>query len=212
MRATEAAELNRRSYDVIAQWWDEARASFYGREQHYVDALLDGVAPGAAVLDLGCGTGRPIAQYIVSRAMALTGVDQSIRQLEIARSRLPGATWIHATIEECVADEALRGRFAAIVCHDALFHIPRAAHETLVQRFAALLQSGGRLMVTCGGSPHPAFTDTMFGETFFYDSHPPERMLEILARAGFVPIVSEFLNVPVPGGDKGRYVFVGRLT
>ena len=64
-------------------------------------------------------------------------------------------------------------RFDALVCWDALFHLERARHAELFTRFAVLLRPAGRLMVTFGGSDHPAFTDTMFGATFFYDSHPP---------------------------------------
>ena len=51
-------------------------------------------------------------------------------------------------------------------------------------------------------------TDTMFGHTFFYDSHPPPRMLDLLAARGFVPVISEFINPPTTGRDKGRYAVV----
>jgi hypothetical protein len=36
-----------------------------------------------------------------------------------------------------------------------------------------------------GGSAHPAFTDTIFGETFFYDSYPSKGVVAILKRLGF---------------------------
>lgn len=71
-----------------------------------------------------------------------------------------------------------------------------------------MLTAGGRLMFTCGGSAHPAFTDTMFGATFFYDSHPPETVLAILDRVGFRPVIAEFMNPPTEGRDKGRYAVV----
>jgi SAM-dependent methyltransferase len=196
--------LNRESYNAIAAQWDAARVAFYGREREYVDALLDGLPVSSNILDLGCGTGRPIAEYILSKGHRVTGVDQAEALLALARARFPNDTWIASSIEAFVPSE----RFAAIVCWDAMFHIDRSEHEALFARFARILLPGGRLMVTVGGSEHPAFTDTMYGQTFFYDSHPPATVLEILARSGFEPVVSEFMNQPTSGRDKGRYAIV----
>jgi SAM-dependent methyltransferase len=200
--------VNRASYNAIAPAWDAARASFYGREREYLDALLEGLAAAAHVLDLGCGTGRPMAEYVLARGYRLTGVDQAETLLELARLRFPDATWVHSTIEAFVPAT----QFQAIICWDTLFHIDRGEHEALFARFAEMLEPGGRLMLTFGGSDHPAFTDQMFGQTFFYDSHPPERALALLASRGFVPIISEFMNLPTMGRDKGRYAVVARLA
>lgn len=200
--------MNRESYNAIAASWDAARSSFYGRERDYVDALLSGLAAPSRILDLGCGTGRPIAEYILSKGHHVTGVDQARALLDIARARHPEATWIDAAIESFESAE----RFDAIVCWDALFHIDRSKYESLLARFVDMLVPGGRLMLTCGGSDHPAFTDTMFGHTFFYDSHPPQTMLAMLDRFGFEPVIAEFMNPPTAGRDKGRYAVVARLS
>jgi SAM-dependent methyltransferase len=196
--------MNRQSYNRVAATWDRARVGFYGREQHYLDALLEGLPAPSAVLDLGCGTGRPIAEYVLARGHCLTGVDQAVELLAIARSRYPRANWVESPLEDFV----LRDKYAAVVCWDALFHLERALHERLLERVSRSLVPGGRIMLTVGGSEHPAFTDTMFGETFFYDSHPPDRMLALLAELGFVPLVAEFMNAPTCGRDKGRYAIV----
>jgi hypothetical protein len=63
-------------------------------------------------------------------------------------------------------------------------------------------------MLTVGGSAHPPFTDSMFGERFFYDSNTPaeaERMLETL---GCRIVLGEFMNLPDGEKNKGRYAFV----
>ena len=199
--------MNRSSYDAIAADWDGVRTSFYGCEKAYLDRLLDGLPTPSPILDLGCGTGRPIAESILSQGHQLTGVDQSTQLLNIARSRLPKGRWIESSIEAFESTD----RFAAIVCWDALFHIERSRHEAIFARMAALLDPGGKLMLTVGGSEHPAFTDTMFGETFFYDSHPPEIVLELLQRSGFKILISDFINQPTEGRDKGRYGIVAQL-
>jgi hypothetical protein len=84
---------------------------------------------------------------------------------------------------------------------------PAAQRDRLPQPFT----DEARSVLTVGGSEHPALTDTMFGQRFFYDSHPPERTLALLAAAGFEPVVSEFMNLPTAGRDKGRYAVVARL-
>ena len=200
--------LNRASYDRIAAEWDRSRAAFFGRERDYLDALLDGLPVPSTILDLGCSTGRPMAEEVLARGYHVTGVDQSAELLAIARARFPQATWIESRIEEA----ELSGGYAAAICWDSLFHIDRSLHAGILARVAASLLPGGRIMLTIGGSEHPAFTDTMFGEEFFYDSHPPDRALGILDELGFEPLITEFMNPPVEGGDKGRYAVVARLA
>jgi SAM-dependent methyltransferase len=200
--------VNRDSYNAIAVTWDGARTKFSGRERVYVDAFLDGLPVPSGLLDLGCGNGRPFAEFLLGRGHRVTGVDQSREMLDIARTRLPTGSWIESRIEDFEPAE----RFDGIICWDAMFHIERSLHETLIRRMARTLESGGRLMLTFGGSEHPAFTDTMFGETFFYDSHPPEVELEILGSAGFELLIAELTNVPDGGRDKGRYAVVARLA
>lgn len=207
--------MNRVAYDAIAARWDEARHSFYGREQFYLDTLLAGLPPGATVLDAGCGTGRPMAEYVIARGFRVVGYDQSEGMLALARERFPEQTWICAALEDCEFDsgEAAGGaRYAAAICWDALFHTERSQHQAILRRIRDRLLPGGRLMLTCGGSAHPAFTDTMFGETFFYDSHTPGQTLAMLAGLGFRPLVTEFMNEPNGGRDKGRYAIVAQLA
>ncbi len=199
-----ARALNRASYDAIAAEWDSARITLGHRESTFLDALLEGLEPPAHVLDLGCGSGRPLAEAILARGHRVTGVDQAKALLALARRRYSNARWITCAIESFVA----AGRFDAIVCWDVLFHIPRASHASLLDRMIGMLAPGGRLMLTVGGSANPAFTDTMFGRRFFYDSHPPGKVLEILLAAGLRPVLAEFLNLPTGGRDKGRYAIV----
>ena len=200
--------LNRDSYNAIAPDWDAARHAFYGPEQRWLDLFLDGLAVPSHILDLGCGTGRPIAEYVLARGHRLTGVDQAEKLLDLARARLPHGRWIAAPIENFEPDEPCDG----VLCWDALFHLGRARHAPLLARISRALPPGGRLMLTLGGSAHPAFTDTMFGRPFFYDSLTPEQTLSTLRELGFTMQVAEYLNPPTGGRDKGRYAIVARKT
>jgi ubiquinone/menaquinone biosynthesis C-methylase UbiE len=92
--------MNRESYNRIARQWDQARSSFYGRERDYLDALLAGLPASSPILDLGCGTGRPLAEYVLARGHSITGVDQAAELLALARARFPNAAWIESRLED----------------------------------------------------------------------------------------------------------------
>jgi 2-polyprenyl-3-methyl-5-hydroxy-6-metoxy-1,4-benzoquinol methylase len=202
--AIEGHVLNQVSYNAIAPRWDGARHTLSGREPDYLAALVRDLKGPARILDLGCGTGRPIAEHLLLHGYTVTGVDQAEALLALARQRFPQATWIEGALERFESDT----RFDAIVCWDAVFHVDRSLHEALFDRFASMLSPGGRVMLTVGGSAHPAFIDTMFGERFFYDSHPPAVVLAMLASHGLHAEIAEFMNVPTGGRDKGRYAIV----
>jgi len=53
--------MRMRSYDRIVEQWVEHRYALRTDELVLIDRLLERSPVGARVLDLGCGTGRPIA-------------------------------------------------------------------------------------------------------------------------------------------------------
>lgn len=200
--------MNRESYNLIASQWAAARSAFFGREREYLDALLAAAPLDATILDLGCGTGRPMAEHIVAQGRRVWGVDQSDAMLAIARSRLPRERWVLSTMEAFEPDQPCHGA----LLWDSLFHVPRTDHEPILRKVVAALPVGARLMLTVGGSAHPAFTDTMFGQTFSYDSNTPEESEQILARLGCRIVIGEFMNLPDGGRNKGRYAIVAEKS
>lgn len=200
--------MNRESYNLIAPQWAAARATFFGREREYLDALLSAAPVGTTILDLGCGTGRPMAEHIVAQGRRVLGVDQSEALLQMARSNLPNERWVLSTMEAFEPDQPCHGA----LLWDSLFHLSRAQHEPILRKVVNALPPGARLMLTVGGSAHPAFTDTMFGQTFSYDSNTPDESRQILARLGCHIVIGEFMNLPDGGRDKGRYAIVAEKT
>ncbi|MGN8139187.1 class I SAM-dependent DNA methyltransferase [Paraburkholderia sp. 22099] len=203
-RSEAARALNRVSYDSIANSWATIRRELSENESRLLKLLFEGVAANDRVLDLGCGTGSPIGEYVLTRGVQFTGVDQSESMLEIARLNLPGGELLKSSIE------AFRpsGIYAAAIAWDSIFHIPRQDHFKIFCRTCDALRSGGRFMLTVGGSEHPCFTGSMFGSLFFFDSHPPTTTVSLLETAGFKIIHTEFVDLPTEGRNKGRFAVV----
>lgn len=196
--------MNLESYDAIAQLWDQQRVRLSPAEARILPLVTVGLAPGALLLDLGCGTGQPIATHLATAGFRIAGVDQSPAMLAIARRRLPEHQWLLGSIEDWPRVE----RVAAAIAWDSLFHIPRERHAAILRRVRDTLPEGGRFALTVGGSDHPAFTDTMFGRKFFYDSHTPDQTVHLLEASGFRIVHEDCLNRPDGARDKGRVAIV----
>ena len=178
------------SYDLIADEWHEnsihdARVE---RTLGYVDRLLDGLPTRATVLDLGCGTGNPIARHIIDRGFHVVGVDQSQKMLAIARRVIPEAELIHADM----IDVQLTKKFDTAIVWDSAFHVRREHHAFIYRKVAAALKPGGRMLLSVGGegaespdSTFPGLTSEMYGATFFYDAFEPQLARQLIETAGF---------------------------
>ena len=115
-------------------------------ERVWLDRFLDGLAPGATILDLGCGTGDPIAHFFMDRGFRVTGVDASHAMIALARTRRPDGDWRIGDMRSL----ALGERFDGIVGWDSFFHLTRDDQRAVLPRLAAHLNPGGALMLTVG--------------------------------------------------------------
>jgi SAM-dependent methyltransferase len=134
-----------RPYDAIARRYDTHGWDWYAAANG--DRLLtllaeSGVAPGAAILDAGCGTGT-LALFLEGAGYKVTGVDLSPGMIEGARAkdRASRITW---HVGDVTALD-LGARFDAIVTvADVLNHLPRIdLWEAAFRSFHRHLAPGG---------------------------------------------------------------------
>jgi trans-aconitate 2-methyltransferase len=110
-------------------------------------ARLEGIAPDATVLDVGCGTGRTTEALLEvvpeGRVLAL---DQSADMVALARERLGDRAEVWC---QNVLDLDLDPCLDAIISTATLHWVPD--HDRLWSRLARALRPAGVLEVQCGG-------------------------------------------------------------
>jgi ubiquinone/menaquinone biosynthesis C-methylase UbiE len=63
-------------------------------ERTWFERFRQVMPQGADVLDLGCGSGEPVARYLTEAGHRVTGVDPSPTLIDLCRVRFPDQTWI----------------------------------------------------------------------------------------------------------------------
>jgi len=101
-------------------------------------AFIDALPTGAAVLDLGCGTGGAAA-WMVQAGLAVTGWDASRGMIEKARQIAPQAKFQIAQFDELDARETYDGIWANF----SLLHAPQEAFPGHLQAISQALRPKG---------------------------------------------------------------------
>jgi SAM-dependent methyltransferase len=175
-------------YRVWSATYDQPGNGLYGVEEPFVHEIVDALPPGVA-LDAACGTGRHSA-YLAARGHTVVGVDSSAEMLEVARGKVPGASFTHGDVTALPLPD---DHADLVVCALALAHLPdlRPAFAEL----ARVLRPGGHLIVT-----------DVHQETVALGSVPHVRLTD--GRAGLIPSyrhrASDYLQAALPLGMRLR--------
>ena len=141
-----------RKQDVIA-FFDRAASNWDAELIRYDDVIakiLDGagVKPGVKVLDVACGTGVLIPDYLERGVESVTGVDISPEMIRIASQKFQqeNVSFLCGDVEELAPEE----RYDCIMVYNAFPHFPEP--ERLVRVLSGYLSPGGRLTIAHGMS------------------------------------------------------------
>jgi len=134
---------------------------------------------GAAILDLGCGAGEPMARYFIEKGYDLTGVDYARSMIALAGERFPGSRWLVSDMRTLDLPE----RFDGILAWHSFFHLSPADQRSTLPRLTAHLQPGGVLMVTVG-TEEGEVVGQVGGEPVYHSSLAPETYRKILHGLG----------------------------
>lgn len=82
-------------YDEITHWFDSNRNKGL-MEREYLEILINKIPEKGKILDLGCGSGEPIAKFLIEKEFKLYGVDGSKNMIELCKQRFPNHKWFVA--------------------------------------------------------------------------------------------------------------------
>lgn len=140
-------------HDDIAEDYDRQRfSSLAGRTYNFLEKRLirrafAGVARGAAVADIPCGTGR-LAEELAEMGFRLSGIDISQQMLDVAARRLRRFPNFETYVSDARALPAAGRTFEAALCARVLMHFPLAEQVDFLR--AVAMVTTGRVVFTQG--------------------------------------------------------------
>ncbi|MGR1580435.1 class I SAM-dependent DNA methyltransferase [Thalassobius sp. S69A] len=190
-------------YDRQADAWDSQRGQRHEElglyERNWLQKWLASLPRPADLLDLGCGSGRPIAGFLLAQGHQLTGYDYSARMIRLAQSHFPTASWPTAAWHVAdMRDMSTDRHWDGILSWDGFFHLSPQEQRSALPRMAARLRPGGAMMLTVGWG-EGAVTGTVNGETVYHGSLSTDEYVTILKQAGFSAVTVTLKDASVLG-------------
>lgn len=189
-------------YDRHAAAFDRLR----GRqlfERGWLDRFNALVPPGGAVLDLGCGSGEPIARHLLEAGFRVTGVDSSPALIALCQARFPAQDWRVADMRGL----ALGQGFDGILAWDSFFHLDHDDQRRMFPLFRDHAAAGAALMFTSGPA-HGVALGSFENETLFHASLDPAEYRDLLEANGF-RLMAHRVEDPDCGGHTVWLAFRG---
>lgn len=166
-------------YQKHAREWIELRGKGLS-EKVWLDRFLSLLPSSANILDLGCGSGQPIAAYFIAQGYQITGVDASDQMIEAARLSFPKQVWMQQDFREYLTGH----KFQGILAWDSFFHLTPEDQRKMFKRFAKYAQSGTALMFSSGPEQGEAI-GLLCGEPLYHASLSAEEYQTLLQDNGF---------------------------
>jgi SAM-dependent methyltransferase len=139
-------------FDEVAEQYDRHRPTY---PDALVDRACEGIAPGAAVLEIGCGTGQ-LTRSLLARGLRVTAVEPGQQLLARARDQLHGlgnVQFVNARLEDA---QLPHDQYASVFSASAIHWIdPDVSWRKLAD---ALVDGGTLALVSYFGlnDPHSA--------------------------------------------------------
>ncbi len=183
-------------FDRIARGWDLRTV----RNEAVISFILDhaGIREGADILDVACGTGILIPDYLKRGAASITGIDISPNMIAEAEKKfsLPRVQFLCEPAETAEPGK----RYDVIMVYNALPHFKDP--QVLIAHLSSLLKPGGTLTIAHGLS-RSAINKHHAG----MNPHLSAELMPVEELAG---LFSEFLEVIFKVSDDQMYQVVGR--
>lgn len=179
-------------YQRHGQAWSNLRSDNLV-EGAWLDRFCQQLPAKADVLDIGCGSGLPIARELTARNFHVTGVDGSSTMLAMFRRNLPESPVHHSDMRQF----DLGRRYAGLLAWDSFFHLSPDDQRAMFPRLAAHAVPGAALMFTSGVTEGHAIGE-LEGEPLYHGSLSSHEYRMLLADHGF-EVLQHIIEDPTCG-------------
>ncbi|HEY6455747.1 MAG TPA: methyltransferase domain-containing protein [Steroidobacteraceae bacterium] len=135
-------------YERHAHGYIADRERVRWNESLWLDRFTALLPEGATILDVGCGSGEPIARYLIEAGFAVDGVDASPTLISFCRERFPDRTWHVADMRTLTWGKTFHG----LLAWDSFFHLAHDDQRRMFPIFRQHANVGTVLMFTSGTS------------------------------------------------------------
>ena len=201
-RPLTAAEL----FDAIGAGYEDA----FGRPPVVDRALRELLAllpPAARVLDIGSGTGRPVAHDLAAAGHRVTGLDVSPVMVELASAQVPDAEFLHVDVRNWVSPEA---SWDAVCAFFPFLQMSRADTAAVLVKVARWLAPGGWLMIITVPLDVERLRFEFLGHLAELTSFAPAALGELVTAAGLEIVGSdlELFQPDKPGAEAEEHLLI----
>lgn len=183
-------------FDSASQYWDEDMV----RNEAAIAKILDNadINGGVSILDVACGTGVLIPDYLSRKVKEITAIDISPKMAEIAKNKFCSYENVEIICGD-VENYNFGRKFDRIMIYNAFPHFPDP--ERLIKNLSGMLSDGGILTVAHGMSK--AHIDNIH-------KHGANRVsIELLTSDRLADIFSKYLTVTTNVSDDSMYQVTG---
>lgn len=179
-------------YNIISGWYFQNRSRDLF-EKSYLDRIISLIKPNSKILDLGCGTGKPIAEYFIKQGFSVTGVDASERLIDIAAREVPSMKCIFQDMRSI----SLGKKFDCIFAWHSFFHLTKSDQRNIFGIFEKHIVPNGVLVFTSGPDEGEIYSENG-GQMLYHASLSQQEYKKLLDKHNF-----ELLSVNVEDPDCG---------
>ena len=188
-----------------------------------IQRFLSLLPSDTTVLDVGCGTGKPVSFMIAESGRRPYGIDLSPVMVELSKKQVPQGTFQNCDMLRFTSSPASFGGATAVL---SLFGLSRGEITQMAQRFFQWIQPGGFLLIgvfgaeDCQSTPEQYDEDgecahgiesTFMGHKSFMTLFTKLGWNHMLEGAGFEIVYTEtdtFTTSPSARSDDDLYYYV----
>jgi 2-polyprenyl-3-methyl-5-hydroxy-6-metoxy-1,4-benzoquinol methylase len=134
-----------KQYDELVDWYAINRDPEIGIRD--VSRFAARLARGSTFLDLGCGDGFPISQFLLEAGFTLYGIDSSARMIERFSEKFPD---VPVECSDLRQSNFFSMTFDAIVAYGLMFHFTQDDQGMVIAKVSEHLREGGMLLFNAG--------------------------------------------------------------